>query len=158
MPLFTVTMRASRSADETESLSSAIHAASVAAGYPANDLFQRGPLCSSRYIDVTKPHLHDPVSNQLVSGLMGTQMMRPHVRLSHHPRGSRGIPMYDYPLRGFRRITRHQLHANGACDETQLSGDDDGAADRGQSHAVRLRTELRARHFSIRPRHSRARA
>ena len=41
MPLFTVTMRAGRSADETESLSSAIHAASVAVGYPANDLFQR---------------------------------------------------------------------------------------------------------------------
>jgi hypothetical protein len=41
MPLFTVTMRAGRSADEIESLSSAIHAASVAAGYPANDLFQR---------------------------------------------------------------------------------------------------------------------
>ena len=41
MPLFTVTMQAGRPAGEIESLSSAIHAASVAAGYPANDLFQR---------------------------------------------------------------------------------------------------------------------
>jgi hypothetical protein len=41
---------------------------------------------------VTKPHLHDPVSNQLVSGLMGAQMMRPHVWLSHYPRGSGGHP------------------------------------------------------------------
>jgi hypothetical protein len=41
MPLFTVTMRGGRTVDEVESLSRAIHAASVAAGYPADDLFQR---------------------------------------------------------------------------------------------------------------------
>ena len=41
MPLFTVTVRAGRSADEIESFSSAIHAASVVAGYPVNDRFQR---------------------------------------------------------------------------------------------------------------------
>src|SRR6266566_2519491 len=66
--------------------------------------------------------------------------------------------MYDYLLRSFCRITRRQPHANGACDETQLSDDDGGAADRDESHAVRLRAELRARHSSIRPCHSRARA
>ena len=41
MPLFTVTMRSSRSADQKERLSRAIHAASIAAGYPEDDLFQR---------------------------------------------------------------------------------------------------------------------
>ncbi|MGC1301248.1 MAG: tautomerase family protein [Caulobacteraceae bacterium] len=41
MPLFTVTLRAGRSADEIDRLSGAIHAASVAAGYPADDQFQR---------------------------------------------------------------------------------------------------------------------
>jgi|SRR5579859_1143330 len=41
MPLFTVTMNSNRSVDERERLSRAIHAASVVAGYPENDLFQR---------------------------------------------------------------------------------------------------------------------
>jgi hypothetical protein len=41
MPLFTVTMKSNRSADEKERLSRAIHAASIAAGYPEDDLFQR---------------------------------------------------------------------------------------------------------------------
>ncbi|WP_158916375.1 tautomerase family protein [Caulobacter sp. S45] len=41
MPLFTVTLRAGRSADEIERLSGAIHAAAVAAGYPSDDMFQR---------------------------------------------------------------------------------------------------------------------
>ena len=41
MPLFTVTMKANRSAKEKDSLSRAIHTASVAAGYPEEDLFQR---------------------------------------------------------------------------------------------------------------------
>src|SRR3981081_30900 len=66
--------------------------------------------------------------------------------------------MYDYLRRSFCRTTRHQPHANGACDETQLRGDDGGVADRDQPHAVRLRAELRARRCSIRPWHSRARA
>jgi hypothetical protein len=41
MPLFTVTMKSSRSADQKDRLSRAIHAASVVAGYPEDDLFQR---------------------------------------------------------------------------------------------------------------------
>src|ERR1700733_3737715 len=41
MPLFTVTMKANRSAKEKECLSRAIHAANVVAGYPEDDLFQR---------------------------------------------------------------------------------------------------------------------
>ena len=40
MPLFTVTMRSSRSADQKDRLSRAIHAASIVAGYPEDDLFQ----------------------------------------------------------------------------------------------------------------------
>src|ERR1700722_2327690 len=66
--------------------------------------------------------------------------------------------MYNYLLRSSCRITTHQPHANGACDETQLGGDDGGAADRDQSHALCLRMELLARHCPIRPWHSRARA
>ena len=42
---------------------------------------------------------------------MQAQMMRPHVRLSHYPRGSRDIPMYDYLLRSFCRTTRRKPHA-----------------------------------------------
>jgi len=41
MPLFTVTMKANRSAKEKDCLSRTIHAASVVAGYPEDDLFQR---------------------------------------------------------------------------------------------------------------------
>ena len=41
MPLFTVTMKSNRSTNEKDRLSRAIHAASMVAGYPAADLFQR---------------------------------------------------------------------------------------------------------------------
>ena len=41
MPLFTITMRSSRRGPDKATLSAAIHAASVAAGYPHNDMFQR---------------------------------------------------------------------------------------------------------------------
>ncbi len=41
MPLFTVTMKSNRSTSEIDRLSRAIHAASIAAGYPESDLFQR---------------------------------------------------------------------------------------------------------------------
>ena len=40
MPLFTVTMKSNRSTNEKDHLSRAIHAASIAAGYPEDDLFQ----------------------------------------------------------------------------------------------------------------------
>jgi hypothetical protein len=41
MPLFTVTMKSNRSVNEKDRLSRAIHAASVVAGYPEDDLSQR---------------------------------------------------------------------------------------------------------------------
>lgn len=41
MPIFTVTMKSSRSPHEKDRLSKAIHAASIAAGYPEDDFFQR---------------------------------------------------------------------------------------------------------------------
>jgi Tautomerase enzyme len=41
MPLFTVTMKSNRSVNEKDRLSRAIHAASVVAGYPEDDFFQR---------------------------------------------------------------------------------------------------------------------
>ena len=68
MPLFTVTMRAGRSADETERLSRAIHAASVAAGYPANDLFQRLlSLEPSHFrVDPRYPALPKPRTGQML--------------------------------------------------------------------------------------------
>ena len=52
MPLFTVTLRAGRSADEIDGLSAAIHAASVAAGYPADDQFQRFLPCEPGHLRV----------------------------------------------------------------------------------------------------------
>ena len=41
MPLFTVTMKAGRAPDEKNAISRAIHEASVEAGYPDDDMFQR---------------------------------------------------------------------------------------------------------------------
>ena len=41
MPLFTVTMKSGRTADEKNAISRAIHQASVRAGYPDDDMFQR---------------------------------------------------------------------------------------------------------------------
>jgi hypothetical protein len=41
MPLFTVTMKAGRTPAEKNAISRAIHEASVNAGYPDNDMFQR---------------------------------------------------------------------------------------------------------------------
>ena len=41
MPLFTVTMKAGRAANEKNAISLAIHEASVKAGYPEDDMFQR---------------------------------------------------------------------------------------------------------------------
>ena len=58
MPLFTVTMKAGRAAEEKNAISRAIHEASVNAGYPADDMFQRF-LCLtfvSLYISANKKH------------------------------------------------------------------------------------------------------
>jgi phenylpyruvate tautomerase PptA (4-oxalocrotonate tautomerase family) len=41
LPLFTVTMRDGRTAAEKDAISAAIHEASVSAGYPEDDHFQR---------------------------------------------------------------------------------------------------------------------
>ena len=41
MPLFTVTMYSNWSTKEKDLLSRAVHASSIAAGYPEDDLFQR---------------------------------------------------------------------------------------------------------------------
>lgn len=62
MPLFTVTMRSGRTAREQDSMSAAIHDASVSVGYPEDDHFQRfisleraDFRVSPRYPDLQKP-------------------------------------------------------------------------------------------------------
>ena len=68
MPLFTVTMKANRSAKEKDRLSRAIHAASVAAGYPEDDLFQRFLSLdpSDLRVDPYYPALPKPRSDQML--------------------------------------------------------------------------------------------
>jgi phenylpyruvate tautomerase PptA (4-oxalocrotonate tautomerase family) len=66
MPLFTVTMRSGRTALEKDAISAAIHEASVSAGYPEDDHFQRF-ICleeadlriSPLYPDLQKPRSAD---------------------------------------------------------------------------------------------------
>jgi phenylpyruvate tautomerase PptA (4-oxalocrotonate tautomerase family) len=66
MPLFTVTMRSGRTATEKDAISAAIHEASVSAGYPEDDHFQRF-ICleeadlriSPLYPDLQKPRSAD---------------------------------------------------------------------------------------------------
>jgi phenylpyruvate tautomerase PptA (4-oxalocrotonate tautomerase family) len=62
MPLFTVTVRSGRTAAEKDAISAAIHEASVSAGYPEDDHFQRFISLeaadfrfSPRYPDLQKP-------------------------------------------------------------------------------------------------------
>jgi phenylpyruvate tautomerase PptA (4-oxalocrotonate tautomerase family) len=62
MPLFTVTMRSGRSVAEKDAVSAAIHEASVSAGYPEDDHFQRfisledtDFRISPRYPDLQEP-------------------------------------------------------------------------------------------------------
>jgi hypothetical protein len=68
MPLFTVTMRSSRSADQKDRLSTAIHAASIVAGYPEEDLFQRFLSLepSDLRVDLYYPALSKPRSDQML--------------------------------------------------------------------------------------------
>jgi phenylpyruvate tautomerase PptA (4-oxalocrotonate tautomerase family) len=62
MPLFTVTMRTGRLVKEKDAISAALHDASVSAGYPEDDHFQRF-IClekadfrvSPRYPDLKEP-------------------------------------------------------------------------------------------------------
>ena len=68
MPLFTVTMKSNRSTNEKDRLSGAIHAASIVAGYPEDDLFQRflslGP--SDFRVDLNYPALPRPRTDQML--------------------------------------------------------------------------------------------
>jgi phenylpyruvate tautomerase PptA (4-oxalocrotonate tautomerase family) len=68
MPLFTVTMKSNGSTNEKDRLSRAIHAASIAAGYPEDDLFQRflslGP--SDLRVDLYYPALPKPRTDQML--------------------------------------------------------------------------------------------
>jgi len=68
MTLLTVTMKSHESTSENDRLSRAIHAASIAAGYPKDDLFQRflslGP--SDFRVDPYYPALPKPRTDQML--------------------------------------------------------------------------------------------
>jgi hypothetical protein len=68
MPLFTVTMKSNGSTTQKGRLSRAIHAASIATGYPEDDLFQRflslGP--SDLRVDLSYPALPKPRTDQML--------------------------------------------------------------------------------------------
>ena len=68
MPLFTVTMKSNGSTSEKDRLSRAIHTASIAAGYPEDDLFQRFLLLapSDFRVDQYYPALPKPRTNQML--------------------------------------------------------------------------------------------
>ena len=68
MPLFTVTMKSDRSTNERDRLSRAIHAASIAAGYPEDDLFQRflSLRPSDLRVDLYYPALPKPRADQML--------------------------------------------------------------------------------------------
>lgn len=62
MPLFTVTLRAGRTTAEKDDISASLHEASVSAGYPEDDFFQRFNSLeeadfsvSPQYPDLLKP-------------------------------------------------------------------------------------------------------
>ena len=68
MPLFTVTMKSNGSTSEKDRLSRAIHAASIAAGYPEDDLFQRflSLRPSDLRVDMYYPALPKPRTDQML--------------------------------------------------------------------------------------------
>jgi hypothetical protein len=68
MPLFTVTMKSNTKTNEKDRLSKAIHAASIAAGYPEDDLFQRFLLLGPRDLKVDRyyPALPKPRTDQML--------------------------------------------------------------------------------------------
>ena len=93
MPLSTVTMKANRSAKEKDRLSRTIHAASVVAGYPEDDLFQRFLSLdpSDLRVDPYYPALPKPRSDQMLmievlvsSGTDTDRKKRPCFRLSRN--------------------------------------------------------------------------
>ena len=68
MPLFTVTMKAGRAADEKNAISRAIHEASVKAGYPDDDMFQ-GFFCLEQAdlkVDLNYPGLPKPRTEKML--------------------------------------------------------------------------------------------
>jgi phenylpyruvate tautomerase PptA (4-oxalocrotonate tautomerase family) len=68
MPLFTVTMRSGRAADEKSAISRAIHQASVSAGYPEDDMFQRF-FCLEQgdlKVDLNYPDLPKPRTEKML--------------------------------------------------------------------------------------------
>jgi phenylpyruvate tautomerase PptA (4-oxalocrotonate tautomerase family) len=68
MPLFTVTMRSDRAADEKSAISWAIHQASVSAGYPEDDMFQRF-FCLEQgdlRVDLNYPDLPKPRTEKML--------------------------------------------------------------------------------------------
>jgi hypothetical protein len=68
MPLFTVTMKSNRSTKEKDHLSRAIHAASIASGYPEDDLFQRFVSLepSDFRVDLYYPELPKPRTDEML--------------------------------------------------------------------------------------------
>ena len=68
MPLFTVTMRSGRRGPDKGAISAAIHAASVSAGYPQGDRFQRffSLEAADLVIDPTYPGLAKPRTEDLL--------------------------------------------------------------------------------------------
>jgi hypothetical protein len=68
MPLFTITMRSNRRGSDQGDISAAIHAASVSAGYPQNDMFQRFFRLETNdlLIDSTYPGLAKPRTDELL--------------------------------------------------------------------------------------------
>ena len=68
MPLFTVTMRAGKTTGEKTVISRAIHQASVKAGYPEDDMFQRF-LClepADLKVDLNYPGLPKPRTEKML--------------------------------------------------------------------------------------------
>ena len=66
--MFTVTMKSNRSTNEKDRLSRAIHAASIVAGYPEDDLFQRFLSLepSDFRVDLYYPALSKPRTDQML--------------------------------------------------------------------------------------------
>jgi len=103
MPLFTVTMKSNGSANQIDRLSRAIHAASMAAGYPEDDLFQRfQPLGPSDFrVNLYYPALPKPRTDQmlmievLVSSGTGTNRKKGLVAALIEKLGEAGIDPND---------------------------------------------------------------
>ncbi len=88
MPLFTITMRSGRRGPDKAIVSTAIHAATVAAGYPRNDMFQRFLSLEAEdlLVDPTYPELPKPRTDEFlmieVVVSSGTEVMQKHVLLA----------------------------------------------------------------------------